>query len=127
MLGTVLVGIPSRIQVLYSARNLLGHYPAVTGAPARFILRIGWANGRHRAGVPCDCTGNFSTLFFIWNRLWAQIAKSKPEAFLQIYFFDLGRPLRDLGPSTNFSEMKRMQGQKPLSSPGARHEYLSAT
>ena len=34
--------------------NLLGHYPAVTGAPARFILRIGWANGRHRAGVPCD-------------------------------------------------------------------------
>ena len=60
-MGTVLVGIPSRKQVLHRRENLLGHYLPVTGAPARFILRIGWANGRHRAGVPCDCTGDFST------------------------------------------------------------------
>ena len=43
------------MQVLYSARNLLGHYPAVTGAPARFILRIGWAaTVATGAGVPSD-------------------------------------------------------------------------
>src|SRR5882724_9136522 len=42
-MGNVLVGIPTRIQVSRCGENLLGHYPTVTGTPATFILRIGWA------------------------------------------------------------------------------------
>jgi hypothetical protein len=122
----VLVGIPSRIQVFYGGENLLGHYPTVTGAPARFILRIGWANGRHRGRGALRLHGRLLNLIFYLESA-SELKSLDRSRKLQFYFFDLGRPLRDLGPSNNFPEMKRMQGQKPLSLPAAWHEYLSAT
>jgi len=118
----VLVGIPTRIQVSRCRENLLGQYPTVTGTPARFILRIGWAKrsppgwGTLRVRVLPGHLSVRSLLEFPFGR------KSLDRStFLQFYFFDFGRPLRDRGPtpSNNFPEMKRMHGQKPLSSPGA--------
>ena len=41
--GNILVGIPTRMQVSHGRENLPGQYARVTGTPARFILRLGWA------------------------------------------------------------------------------------
>src|SRR2546422_11323591 len=72
-MGNVLVGIPTRIQVSRCGENLLGHYPTVTGTPATFILRIGWAKrsppgrGALRLRAPANPAGHFSVLFVFWN------------------------------------------------------------
>jgi|SRR6266404_9833295 len=71
-MGNVLVGIPTRIQVSCRRENLLEHYPTVTGTPARFILRIGWAKrsppgrGALRLRTPADLARHFSGLFLFW-------------------------------------------------------------
>ncbi len=53
--GNALVGIPTKMQVSHGTENLPGQYAKVTGTPARFILRIGWAGTvATGAGVPCD-------------------------------------------------------------------------
>jgi len=53
--GNALVGIPTKMQVSHGTENLPGQYAKVTGTPARFILRIGWAETvATGAGVPCD-------------------------------------------------------------------------
>src|SRR6266436_4340369 len=68
-MGNVLVGIPTRIQVPRCGENLLGHYPTVTGTPAKFILRIGWAKrsppgrGALRLRTPANLAVHFSVCF----------------------------------------------------------------
>jgi hypothetical protein len=133
-MGNILVGIPTRIQVSRCGENLLGHYPTVTGTPATFILRIGWAKrsppgrGALRLRPPPTWLGTSAFLFFL-DSASGRKSLDRSRKFLQFYFFDFGRPRRNRGPTpcNNFPEMKRMQGQKPLSSPGAWQEYLSAT
>ncbi len=130
-----MVGIPTRIQVSRCGKNLLGHYPTVTGTPARFILRIGWAKrsppdrGTLHFRTALTCLGASQFCFSFGIHIWLQVPRSQPETVLQFYFFDFGRPRRNRGPTpcNSFPEMKRMQGQKPLSPPGAWQEYLSAT
>src|SRR5713226_1180730 len=114
-MGNILVGIPTRIQVSRCGENLLGHYPTVTGTPATFILRIGWAKrsppgrGALRLAPPPTWLGTSQFCFSFGIRVWPQVLRSQPEAVLQLYFFDFGRPRRNRGPTpcNNFLEMKR--------------------
>src|SRR6266404_4238265 len=114
-MGNVLVGIPTRIQVSRCGENLLGHYPTVTGTPATFILRIGWAKrsppgrGALRLRAPANLGEHFSALFLFWNPHLA----ASPVAAGSCPAFYFERPRRNHGPTpcNNFPEMKRMQGQ----------------
>src|SRR5882672_3891242 len=123
----VLVGIPTRIQVSRCRENLLGQYPTVTDTPAGFILRIGWAKrsppgwGILRVRVLPAWRALVISVFLLGLPIGRKSLDRSRKLSCNSIFFDFGRPLRDRGPtpSNNFPEMKRMQGQKPLSSPGA--------
>src|SRR5712664_573347 len=104
-MGNILVGIPTRIQVPRCGENLLGHYPTVTGTPATFILRIGWAKrsppgrGALRLRAPANLAGHFSVLFFFWIPHLPAIPSIPAGSGPQFYFFDFGRPRRNRGPT----------------------------
>ena len=97
-------------------RESARHYPTVTGTPARFILRIGWAKrsppgrGALRLRAPANLGEHFSALFLFWN---PHLAASPSVAAGSCPAFYFERPRRNHGPTpcNNFPEMKRMQGQ----------------
>jgi hypothetical protein len=90
-----LVGIPTRIAISRWREKLLGHYAVVTGTPARFILRIGWAQrsppGPGYLATPWPSQSGFWHLLILlpaWNTI---LARSKPRFLTHFSVFGLPR------------------------------------